>query len=392
VGSLRRWGALLSLTLGGFAIGCNEFLAMGVLPEAAAELTGGGSGNDAVGSASIFVWGYAAGVVLGALAVGPIARFLRARLFLCVSLLAMAVITLGVAWATSVEAVVAFRISSGVPHAAFLGVAAIVAAKLLGRRHEARGVAIVIGGLTIASMVGVPLGTWLGQVAGWRWSYLVIGTLFAVAAIGCMLSLSPAPALGSPKGAWRGLGNRRLWAVITVYALVNSGAFAIITFIAPIITESPGGSAPLVPVLLAMTGFGMTVGNYVGGALADRSRGVALTSGLATLAIGYGLLGFSGSLIVTTLGLALVGYTLGALGPYIQTGLMATTTTNPELGSSLNSLSANAGSVIGGVVGSAALLALGDARAVVAAAAVLSVAGVGGIAVLSVRDKAATAR
>ncbi len=379
------------MTLGGFAIGCNEFLAMGVLPEAAAELTSGVPDSAAAGSASVFVWGYAVGVVVGALAVGPIARFLRARFFLCVSLLAMAVITLGVAWAQSMQAVIAFRVLSGVPHAAFLGVAAIVAAKLLGQRHAALGVAIVIGGLTIASMVGAPLGTWLGQVAGWRWSYLVIGGLFAIAAVGCMLSLAPSPAAVAPKGAWRGLANRRLWAVITVYAFVNSGAFAVMTFIAPIVVESPGASGSFVPALLAIMGLGMTIGNYVGGALTDKSRGAALTSGLAALAFGYALLGFSGSVTVTTLGLALVGYTLGALGPYIQTGLMAATSRNPELGSSLTSLSANAGSVIGGVVGGAAVLAVGDARSVVGAAVVLSVIGVVGIAAITQRDKAVAA-
>jgi DHA1 family inner membrane transport protein len=382
---------LISLTVAGFAIGCNEFVAMGLLPQAAAELSGRAADAETVGAASVFVWAYAAGVVVGAPFVGAIVHRLPVRAFITVSLVVMAVITLGVAQSPTAEMVIAFRFLSGIPHAAFLGVAAITAGRLLGTRHAARGVAIVIGGLTIASMIGAPFGTWLGQAAGWRSSYLVISALFAVAAVGCVATLrsSPEPRRAAPEARGGGLANGRLWVSVIVFAFVNAGLFAVLTFIAPLVVESARGGPGWIPAIVAVSGAGMTAGNYVGGAAADRSRSVALALGVTAMSAGYGALMIGGSLFATRLGFVLIGFALGALGPYFQTALMAVTAPNPELGSSMNSLAANAGSVLGGAGAGVALVVAGTAAAAVWVGVALSFIGCVGLLAMRSRERSA---
>lgn len=392
----RRAVALASLTLGGFAIGCSEFVAMGVLPEVAQEAMPAvyaSSSSDAAAATSVFVWGYALGVVIGAPLLGPLsARFERGR-FVVGALLVMCIATAATALVPSFTAVIVARVLSGLPHAAFFGVGAIVAASLLGAQHAARGVAVVIGGLAIANVVGVPLGAWLGQAVGWRVGYVAIAVLFAIAAIGAGWALrgAPRPSLIPRLGAsFRGLINTRLWLIVLVYALVNAGLFAVLTFSAPIATGLAGMASGLVPLALAAMGIGMTLGTYSGGALADRSRRLAVTTAVISAATGFGaLLIAESSPLWFSVGIFLVGFTMGCVTPFVQVTLMRVSSDHPQVGSSMNSLCANAGSVLGGVCASTAIhLAAGVGAAIwvgialtgmgfVAAAALRGYLGVG---------------
>lgn len=388
-GGGRRALALGSLTLGGFAIGCSEFVAMGVLPQVAAELAPAGTGTpqDAVARVSMFVWGYALGVVLGAPVLGSLSsRFRRGR-FVTASLLAMALLTLATSLVPGFGPVVALRILSGVPHAAYFGVAAIVAAGLLGTRHAARGVAVVIGGLTIANVVGVPAGTWLGQAVGWRVGYALIAAIFALAAVGAAAALWRTPdrsAAVTLRSSLRALANGPLWRTIAVYALVNAGLFAVLTFAAPVVTGLAALPDGVLPVVLAISGVGMTAGNYAGAAVADRSRRAASLLTLGSAALGFALIGAAGWWPPAVfVGFAVSGFTLGCVTPFIQVGLMRAVPSHPQLGSSMNSLCANAGSVVGGIVGSAAILWSGSPGAPVIAGALLTALGYAGAAVLA---------
>jgi MFS transporter, DHA1 family, inner membrane transport protein len=390
-GGGRRALALGSLALGGFAIGCSEFVAMGVLPQVAAELApaGADTAQDAVARVSMFVWGYALGVVLGAPVLGSLSsRFRRGR-FVTMSLLAMAVLTLATSLVPGFGAVVTFRILSGIPHAAYFGVAAIVAAGLLGERHAARGVAVVIGGLTIANVLGVPAGTWLGQAVGWRMGYALIAALFALAAVGAALALWRAPERSvavTLRSSLRALASGALWRTIAVYALVNAGLFAVLTFAAPVVTGFAAMPAGLLPVVLAVSGVGMTIGNYAGAAVADRSRRAASLLTLGSAALGFAIIGTAGAWPPAVfLGFAVSGFTLGCVTPFIQVGLMRAVPSHPQLGSSMNSLCANAGSVIGGIVGSGAILLTGAPGAPVLAGALLTALGYAGAALLARR-------
>lgn len=365
--------AIVSLTLGGFAIGCSEFVGMGILPEVAAEFDPVGyalNPADSVAGVSVFVWGYALGVVLGAPVLGALSvRFRRGR-FIAGSLLTMAVLTAVTALLPPFGGVIVLRVVSALPHAAYFGVAAIVAAGLLGSRHAARGVAVVIGGLTIANVVGAPLGTWVGQSFGWRPSYLAIASLFALAAGGAGWSLrggavpstAPMPLLR----ALRPLGSHRLLTSIGVYALVNAGLFAVLTFAAPIVTGVAALDAASVPIVIAALGVGMTLGNYAGAAIADRSSRAAAMVSAALAALGFGALSSAAAWpALVFVGFALIGATLGCVTPFVQVRLMHAVPSNPQLGSSMNSLCSNAGSVTGGVVASAAVASSGAIMAAI---------------------------
>lgn len=375
---LRRWVALGALSLGGFAIGCSEFVAMGLLPEVAHEA------RRAVADTSVFAWGYALGVVIGAPLLGILSsRFARGR-FLAASLVAMSVLTAATAVAPGFPAIIGARILAGVPHAAFFGVGAIVAAGLLGERHASRGVAVVLGGLTVANIVGTPVGAWLGQSLGWRPVYLGIATVFALAAAGTAWSLQGsrrprhAPDL---RGSVRALMGGRLWRTIGVYGLVNAGLFAVVTFTAPIVTEVAHLSARGIPMVLAVSGVGMTIGNYAGGALADRNR-------LAAVVVAGGAAGGSFAALAVAglwgpavfVGFFLAAYALGAVTPFVQVDLMHAAPTHPQLGSSMNSLCANAGSVTGAVCASLAIAATGGYGVAMGVGVVLTGVGFAGAA------------
>ncbi len=375
----RRALALGFLALGGFAIGSSEFVAMGVLSDIAADLVGGageGISEAQVARASVFVWGYALGVVIGAPVFGALSVRFRQKGFLLVSLALMSGLTLATALAPGLAAVATLRIAAGLPHGAYFGVAAIVAARLMGSRHEARGVAMVLGGLTIANLVGAPAGTWLGQSVGWRWSYAVIALLFLVSVAGAAVSLPRSPA---PVAASHGLGALRhppVWTAIGGYALLNGAVFAALTFTAPIATDVGGLPSSFIVPLVALTGLGMTAGNYLGGWLADRSPRAAMRATLAMAAAGIGLLVMAGTAqIALFAGFGLLGASLGCVAPFVQVRLMRAVPANPQLGASLNSLTANLGSVVGGVLASLAVAQHGSYAAAIVVAAVLLVGG-----------------
>jgi DHA1 family inner membrane transport protein len=163
--------ALLALALGGFAIGCTEFVAMGLLPNIAQQLIPtvyAVSPEQANAQAGLLVSAYAAGVVVGAPTIAALAaRFPRKTLLLWL-LVAFTVLTVASAVLPSFGLVLAARFLAGLPHGAYFGVAALVAASLMGPNTRGRGIALVLGGLTVANVLGVPAITLLGQAAGWR--------------------------------------------------------------------------------------------------------------------------------------------------------------------------------------------------------------------------------
>ena len=161
--------ALLALALGGFGIGATEFVAMGLLPELARDLLPSlyaDSPEDAIGRAGILISAYAAGVVVGAPTIAVFAARLPRRGLLVALATAFTLGTFASAFAPTFELVVAARFVAALPHGAYFGVAALVAATLMGPGNRGRGVAIVLSGLTVSNVVGVPLITALGQAAG----------------------------------------------------------------------------------------------------------------------------------------------------------------------------------------------------------------------------------
>ncbi|MGO1583636.1 MAG: MFS transporter, partial [Actinomycetaceae bacterium] len=262
----RRRLALLALALGGFGIGSSEFVTMGLLPDIAADLLPemmATQPEQGLGRAGWAVSAYAIGVVVGAPLLSLLAvRVSRTRLIVLFAVL-LAVSTLASAVMPSFDLTLAARFVAGLPHGAYLGVASLLAASLLGPGSQGKGAAVALSGLTVANLAGVPLLTALGQAQGWRAAFLAIAALFALTAI---LVATTIPAQPAPRGRrvadeLRAFTRVQLWVVMLIASVGFAGSFAVFSYIADIGQQVAGVSPAYIPVLLATAGLGMTIGN-----------------------------------------------------------------------------------------------------------------------------------
>lgn len=355
--------ALLALAMGGFGIGATEFVAMGLLPEMAADLLPGlaSTSTDAANAAAGWVISaYALGVVVGAPTIAAAAaRWPRKRLLLAL-LAAFSLGTLASALLPTFELVVAARFIAALPHGAYFGIASLVAASLMGPGKRARGVALVLSGLTIANVVGVPAITWLGQQAGWRVAYLAVAAIFVATFLAVLAAVPWQP--GDPAATFarelRVFTRVQAWFALAIGAIGFGGLFAVYSYVAPLATEVTGLPSALVPVVLIVFGLGMTIGNLVGGRLADWSVRRSMYLFFGTLAAALVLLAFT---VQHPLGLGvgvfLVGASSAALSPTIQARLMDVARDSQSIAAALNHSALNIGNSLGAIVGGAVIAA-----------------------------------
>ncbi|WP_157435689.1 MFS transporter [Actinospica robiniae] len=260
----RKWAALGALALGGMGIGLTEFTAMGVLPEVARDLLPTlylRSEDDSFARASLLITVYAAGVVIG----GPVIAVAAARVprrRLLIGLLVMLVAGTGAtAVAPNFAIVLVFRFIAGMPHGAYFGTAGLIASSIFGPGRGARGYAIVLSGLTVATVIGVPTITKIGQVAGWRVSYLAVTLVFVAALVAVAVAVPPSVSLegSSPRAEFRAYRSWRVWLAIISTTIGFAGFFAVDSYIAPIVTFVTGLSTGFVPWALFAVGLGMMV-------------------------------------------------------------------------------------------------------------------------------------
>ncbi|RXZ67191.1 MFS transporter [Agromyces albus] len=353
--------ALLALALGGFGIGATEFVAMGLLPDIARDLLPGvyaRSPEDANASAGWIISAYALGVVVGAPTIAAAAaRWPRRRLLLAL-LTAFTLGTIASALLPTFELVLVARFIAALPHGAYFGIASLVAASLMGPGKRARGVALVLSGLTIANVIGVPAITWLGQAAGWRIAYLAVAAIFALTFAAVLLAV-PWQA-GDPnatmKRELRAFARVQVWFALGIGAIGFGGLFAVYSYVAPLATDVTGLAPSFVPVVLVVIGLGMTVGNLVGGALADRSVRRSMYGFFGLLAASLVLLGLTASNPVgLCIGLFLVGGSAAALSPTIQARLMDVARDSQSIAAALNHSALNIGNSLGAVLGGLAI-------------------------------------
>ena len=258
---------LFSLAMGGFAIGTTEFAAMSLVPYFAPAL-----GIDEP-TAGHVISAYALGVVVGA----PIIAVLAARLArrtLLIGLMTMFAVGNGLsAFAPSYDWMLLFRFLSGLPHGAYFGVAALVAADLAPPHRRAQAVSYVMAGLTIATVAGVPVANWLGQVIGWRSGFAIVTVLAMATALLVTLFVprDRAPEGASPLRELGALGKRQVWLTLAAGAIGFGGLFCVYTYVASTMMEVTGMPATLVPLILAVFGLGMTLGNLFAGWAADKA-------------------------------------------------------------------------------------------------------------------------
>ncbi len=359
----RRWLAILALALGGFGIGVTEFVTMGLLPDIAADLLPAQYAVDPSGAnaqAGLLVSAYALGVVVGAPTIAAAAaRWPRKRLLIVL----VSVFVLGnllSAILPSFGLVLAARFFSALPHGAYFGIASLVAASLMGPGKRARGVAFVLGGLTIANVVGVPFGTFVGQNFGWRSTYFLVAIIFAVtlAAIALTVPYRPGDPTATMRNELSAFTRAQVWLTLIVASIGFGGVFAVYTYVAPVVTDVTGLTASLVPIVLVAFGVGMTIGNFLAGWLTDRSVKRSLV--ISVLGLGVSVLGFA-LFAHTVPGLFvfvfLIGIFAGACSPAIQTRLMDVAHNAQSIAAALNHSALNIGNSLGALLGGLAITA-----------------------------------
>lgn len=349
--------ALLALAIGGFAIGCTEFVAMGLLPNIASDLFPAlyaSSSSDANAHAGWLISAYAAGVVVGAPTIAALsARFPRKRLLLGL-LIAFTVTNAASALLPTFGFILAARFLAGLPHGAYFGVAALVAASLMGPGNRGKGIAFVLAGLTIANVIGVPAITLLGQSAGWRVAYLAVAALFALTFVAVLAAvpLQPGDPAATMRRELRVFRRPQVWFALAIGSIGFGGFFAVYTYVAPLVTNVTGLSESFVPIALIVAGLGMTAGNFVGGHLSDRSAMRALFIFAATFAVGLSGLALTAQNPVALLVfLFIVGASASGMSPAIQTRLMDVAGDSQTLAAAINHASLNLGNSLGAALG-----------------------------------------
>ncbi|WP_413232382.1 MFS transporter [Mycolicibacterium sp. 120266] len=367
-----RWLAVLALALGGFGIGTTEFVAMGLLPDIAASL------HVSEPAAGHVISAYALGVVIGA----PLIAALTARVNRKTLVLAlMTLFTLGnlaSVFAPTYGTLVAARFVAGIPHGAFFGIAALVAAHLMGPQNRAKAVAHVLTGLTVATVVGVPAASALGQHFGWRSAFglvVAIGLVtltaiwFWVPNLRSMHVTSPLTELGA-------LRRVQVWLALLVGMVGFGGMFAVYTYVATTMTDVAGLPRALVPLALMAFGVGMVIGNLAGGRLADISVVRALYLAITALGVVLALFVLAAHNPWTALfGLFLIGAAGSAIGPALQTRLMDVAHDAQTLAAALNHSSLNIANATGAWIGGVVIAAGYGYTAPAAAGALLTLAG-----------------
>ncbi len=339
---------LLVLALSAFAIGTTEFVIMGLLPEVALDL------GVSIPGAGWLVTGYALGVAIGAPFMALVTSNWPRKLAL---LVLMAIFVLGnllCATAADYELLMFARVVTALCHGAFFGIGSVVAASLVPENRRASAVALMFTGLTLANVLGVPLGTALGQYAGWR------ATFWAVTGIGLLAFAGLFWALPKPReqhrsdmrSELRALRGGGLWLALLTTVLFSATMFALFTYIAPLLGDVTGVSPRGITWTLLLIGLGLTLGNVIGGRLADRNLATALVGVLLALAIFSALVRWSSPhLIPLEINLLLWAMAAFAAVPALQVNVMNFGQGAPNLVATLNIGAFNLGNALGAWTG-----------------------------------------
>ncbi|MFF2149170.1 MFS transporter [Kitasatospora sp. NPDC058190] len=346
--------ALLALAIGAFGIGTTEFVIMGLLPEIAGDY------GVSIPTAGLLVTGYAIGVVIGA----PLMTALGTRISRKTMLmLLMGLFTVGnlvSATAPGFGLMLAGRIVASLAHGAFFGIGSVVAAELVAPQKKAGAIATMFTGLTVANIVGVPLGTFIGQTVGWRTTFAAVAVLGVVGLLGIAKLV---PAMPRAEGAHlrrelTAFRNPQVLLAMAMTVLGFGGVFAAITYIAPMMTHVAGYSDGAVTWLLVLFGVGMFLGNLLGGRFADRKLMPMLYATLGGLAVVLGLFTLTAhDKIAAAVTITLVGALGFATVPPLQKRVLDQAHGAPTLASAVNIGAFNLGNALAAWLGGSVITA-----------------------------------
>ncbi|MCK2184962.1 MFS transporter [Halomonas getboli] len=335
--------AELALALGGFGIGTSEFVIMGLLERVAGDLQ--------VASADVgyAISSYALGVVVGAPLISALAARVPRRTLLIVLMLVFAVGNVASAMATSFWPFVGLRFLAGLPHGAYFGVAALVAANAVPVEQRAQAVSRVMLGLTTAILVGAPLATWAGQWLGWQSAFMGVGAiaLTTAALIRLWVPSQPHDPNASPRRELSALVKQRVLFTLGVASIGFGGMFAVFSYVVPTLSAQAGMRESVGPWVLTIFGVGTILGNLVGARLADRNLLKAIPRILLwCLVVQTGFFFAANHLISGLLFVGLVGTSM-ALGPALQTRLMDVAGDAQTMAASMNHAAFNSANALG---------------------------------------------
>ncbi|HVJ52173.1 MAG TPA: MFS transporter [Aliidongia sp.] len=344
---------IVALAMGGFAIGTTEFATMSLLPYFSASLD-----IDAP-TAGHVISAYALGVVVGA----PVIAVLSARMArrtLLILLMAMFALGNGLsALAPTYGWMILFRFLSGLPHGAYFGIASMVASSLVPPGKRTQAVGQIFLGLTIATIIGVPAANWLGQAAGWRWSFGVVAVL-GLTALTLVALLAPRDVPDPRASPVRELGALRLrqvWLTLGIGAIGFGGLFAVYTYLASTLMAVTHVSDQFVPIVLSAVGVGLTVGNIVVPRYADRALMPTAGGLLLWMAAALALFPWAaGDIRAVIVDVFMIGVG-GALGSVLQTRLMDVSGDAQALPAALNHSAFNTANALGPWLGGMAIAA-----------------------------------
>lgn len=327
----RHRRALYALMLASFGIGTGEFVIVGLVPGLATDL------HVSVPTAGLLISVYALSVAFGSPFVAAMLSSVSQRRALVVLMVMFLAGDIACAVAPDFRLLMIARVVTALAHGAFFGIASIVAAKLAPPGKAVRAVALLFTGMTVANVVGVPLGTWIGQAAGWRITFVLVAAL-AAAALVAMLLWMPRHLGGGAFGMRRELAALRqnqIWLAMTVSMLSSAALFCVLTFLTPLLEHEAGLTPHGAALALFLFGAGLTVG------------------GLAGALVVFGLLVQTGPLALAAV--FLWGIAAFALVPPLQHRVVLEAKEAPNLASTLNQSAFNLGDALGAALGAAVL-------------------------------------
>ena len=337
--------SLITLALGGLSIGTTEFVMMGLLPDIAADF------HVTIPQAGHLISAYALGVVIGApLLVALSSSYPPKKILLL--LMCVFVLFNGLsALAPNHTLMFMARLLSGLPHGAFFGVGSVVASRLADRGKEAQAISIMFAGLTIANLMMVPIGTYIGHHYTWRYTFGLVGFLgiVTILAVAAWMPEMPVVRKGNLREEMSFFKRYEAWLLIAITSIGTGGLFSWISYIAPLMTNVAHFSAENVPYILILAGVGMLVGNFIGGKLADSfppaiACVICLFSIAACLVVDYLVASNQILTLVMTFVTGAITFTLAAP---IQILMIRTANEAEMLGASVSQAAFNIGNALG---------------------------------------------
>ena len=337
--------ALIALGVGGFGIGMTEFVIMGILPDVANSL------HISIPQAGHFIAAYALGVVVGAPTLTALSGKWPAHKVLLYLMVWFTLFNTLSAFSTSYTTLIISRFLSGLPHGAFFGIGAVVAGKLAKEGKAAQAIATMFAGLTIANVIGVPIGTYLGHHYNWNLSFLLVGIVGIIAMLSIYFWI-PKMEKSSSEGFIKDLKvfkRVEIWLLILLTTIGTGGFFAWYSYIAPLLTNVSGHSESMVSYAMILAGLGMVFGNFIGAKMAEifnPLKAVIISLSLMVLVLVINFLVAANPIAILFLTF-IIGIVSFMVGTPIQLAIIKASKGSEMLGSSMNQSAFNMGNASG---------------------------------------------